>query len=144
MSMEPNAADNETTARYWTLVRDVSVLQVKLVVDGFRDLLLVPASLIAALVSLLSGKDGRPGPQLYQLLLWGRQTEKWINLFGAANNAPDEVKEHRTFGDRDIDDIVSKLETLVVDEAKRDGITRQAKERLDSILRSLQQKRSQQ
>ena len=42
----------------WTLIRDVVVLQAKLVVDGFRDLLLVPASIIAALVSLVSSDDG--------------------------------------------------------------------------------------
>ena len=29
----------------WTLVRDVAVFQVKLLVDGLRDLMLVPASL---------------------------------------------------------------------------------------------------
>ena len=38
----------------WTLLRDLFVLQFKLVVDGMRDFLLVPASLIAGIISLLS------------------------------------------------------------------------------------------
>ncbi|MCH9694262.1 MAG: hypothetical protein K0U72_07105 [Gammaproteobacteria bacterium] len=122
----------------WTMLRDLGVLQVKLVVDGLRDLVLVPASLIAGIISLVSGKDGRPGPQLYELLVFGKQTEKWINLFGAANNAPPEVEQPQGFGDGDIDAIVGKLETFVVDEVKRGGVTKQAKQRLDKILDALQ------
>ena len=39
--------DPPETRDRWSLIRDIAVLQAKLVVDGFRDLLLVPASLIA-------------------------------------------------------------------------------------------------
>ena len=72
----------------WTLLRDVAVLQVKLVIDGLRDLVLVPASLVAGAVSLLSSRNGLPGPQFYQLLGVGKQSERWFNLFGAMDNAP--------------------------------------------------------
>ena len=44
----------------WTLARDIAVLQAKLVIDGLRDLLLVPASLTVGLVSLFSTENGRP------------------------------------------------------------------------------------
>lgn len=125
----------------WTMLRDLGVLQVKLIVDGLRDLILVPASLIAGIVSLASGKDGRPGPQFYELLVFGKQTELWINLFGAAKNAPEEVQPPQGFGDGDIDAIVGKLETFVVDEVKRGGVTKQAKQRLDKLLDALQRKR---
>jgi len=57
----------------WTLIRDIAVLQAKLVVDGLRDLILVPASLIAGIVSLVSSVDGRPGDQFYQLLGMGKE-----------------------------------------------------------------------
>ena len=53
----------------WTMLRDLGVLQVKLIVDGLRDIILVPASLVAAIVSLASTKNGRPGLQFYHLLL---------------------------------------------------------------------------
>ena len=49
MEKEPETEiENEAplTGR-WDLVRDVAVLQVKLIVDGLRDLILLPASLIA-------------------------------------------------------------------------------------------------
>ena len=66
---------------HWTLLRDIGVLQVKLVIDGFRDLLLVPASLIAGLISLVNTQNGKPGSEFYELVSVGRQSERWINLF---------------------------------------------------------------
>lgn len=133
--------DKESSAsERWTLIRDVGVLQFKLLVDGLRDLVLVPLSLVAGLISLLQSKDGRPGPQFYHLLAWGKQSEVWINLFGAVENSPSKIEQPHPFGEKDIDDIVGRLETFVVDEVKRGGVTTQAKERLDRILKGLQRK----
>ena len=129
-------------AAYWTLIRDAAVLQLKLIVDGFRDLLLVPASLIATVVSLVSGENGRPGPQFYRLLAVGRQSEHWINLFAALRNAPPETVVDGTPAATDIDDIVSRMENFFVDEYRRGGVTAQAKKRIDRALRALQEKRS--
>jgi hypothetical protein len=92
-------------------------------------------------VSITSGKDGRPGPQFYHLLAWGKQSEAWINLFGAVKNSPEEIEQPRPFGDKDIDDIVGRFESFVVDEVRRGGVTSQAKERLDKILNAIQRKK---
>ena len=139
--MKIHKAGQESTAEQWTLLRDVGVLQFKLVVDGLRDIILVPASLIAGIVSIASSKDGRVGMQFYNLLGWGKQSEVWINLFGVVKNSPEKVEQPKPFGDQDIDDIVGRLETFVVDEYKRGGVTAQAKERLDKILNAVQRKR---
>jgi hypothetical protein len=120
-----------------TLIRDVALLQAKLIVDGLRDLILVPASLVAGLISLMSGSDGRPGSQFYHLLGMGKQSEEWINLFGALKNAPPDIVHHKTFPDTDMDEIVGRIEAIVVDEEKRAGMTTQARERLERALRSL-------
>ena len=125
----------------WALLRDMGVLQVKLIVDGLRDLLLVPASLIAGIISLASTKEGQPGLQFYHLLAWGRESEKWINLFAAVKNAPQEISERQGFGNQDIDNLVGRLETLVVDDVNRGGLTSQAKSRIEKILNSLQRDR---
>jgi len=129
-----------SSAARWRLLRDLGVLQVKLVVDGLRDIILVPASLVAGIISIASSKDGSPGLQFYHLLAWGRESEIWINLFGAVKNSPEEIKVPQPFGDRDIDDIVGRLESFVVDEVKRGGVTTQAKDRLDKILDAVQRK----
>jgi len=126
---------------HWTLIRDLAVLQVKLIVDGFRDVVLLPASLIAAFLSLGRSEDGVPGPQFYRLLAVGKQSEHWINLFGALENAPDGIDESGTFGDTGIDDIVSKVESFVVEEYRRGGVTAQAKSRIDEALKKMRRKR---
>ncbi len=135
----PPERENPETER-WTMLRDLGVLQVKLIVDGLRDLVLVPLSLVAGVISIASSKDGRPGPQFYQLLAWGKQSEVWINLFGAVKNSPEKIEQPQPFGDQDIDDIVGRLESFVVDEVKRGGVTTQAKERLDKVLDAVQRK----
>jgi len=120
-----------------TLIRDVAMFQVKLIDDGFRDLLLVPISLITGIVSLASGKDGEPGTQFYHLLGVGKQSEQWINLFGALENAPPDMVHIQPFPDTDMDDIVGHLESFVIDEEKRGGMTTQARERLERVLSRL-------
>lgn len=125
------------------LVKDVLVFQVKLIVDGFRDLLLVPLSIGAGFMSLLQA-----GPQFYQLLRLGRRSERWINLFAAAG--PEEEADERrdapaaTAGapmPGDIDDLVNRVESFIVDEYRTGGITAQARNRLDRALESLRARR---
>ena len=144
-AMNETQAKTRSTADDWTLIRDVAVLQMKLVVDGFRDLLLLPAALIAGVVSLVSRSDGRPGPHFYQLLALGKQSEQWINLFGAIRNAPGDVAPREdSVAPMDIDDLVARVETFVVDEYKRGGVTQQAKTRLDQALAALQRRNKRQ
>ena len=140
MTLPPDS--NSQHPSTWTLIRDVALLQVKLLVDGARDLVLVPATLIAGIVSLVASQDGKPGPQFYRLVGMGKQSERWINLFGAFDNAPPEVVEENHFGVTDIDQIVSRIETFVVDEYKRGGITAQAKGRIDKALDAMQRRRT--
>jgi len=134
---EITPTDPDHSAR-WRLLRDTAVLQVKLIIDGLRDLLLVPASLIAAIVSLVKTKDGKPGPQFYQLLALGKQSERSINLFGAFDHAPPELEGQSQLGDLNIDELVVRVESFVVDEFKRGGMTRQAKEQIDKALDAIQ------
>ena len=137
--MENDQQDSNGPDR-WTLIRDAAVLQFKLTVDGLRDLILVPVSLVAAVASLVSGKDGSPGPHFYKLLAAGKRSERWINLFGAYENAPDDVIAKNQFDDASIDDIVNRMENFVVDEYKRGGVTAQAKARIDKALNAMQRK----
>ena len=122
----------------WTLVRDAAVLQVKLIVDGLRDFLLVPASIIAAIMSLLSGADGKPGPQFYRLVGFGKRTERWIDLFAASRNSPEGASEADIANEPSIDALVSRMESFVVDEYRKGGVTKQAKDHIDKALNAMQ------
>ena len=120
------------------LVRDVVVFQFKLIIDGLRDFFLVPVAFFAGLLSFLSAKDGVPGPQFYHLLQLGKQSEEWIDLFGAMRNAPPDLRKSMRFPEQNMDQILDRLETFVVDEEKRGGMTAQARERLERALRGFQ------
>lgn len=127
-------------ASNWSLIRDAAVFQVKLVIDGFRDLVLIPASFVAALMSLFSSRDGRPGPQFYRLLGVGKRSERWIDLFAAYRHAPKEFVADMQDTESNIDDIVHRVESFVVDEYRRGGVTKQAKDRIDAALGALQRR----
>ena len=117
------------------LLRDIAVLQVKLVVDGFRDLLLVPASLVAGFVSLVRGGD-RTGEEFYGLLRLGRASERYINLFGAL----DHYQGDPGAADReDMDRMVSRVEKFVVDEYRHGHLSAQAREQLERAVERLRQ-----
>ncbi|MGI9202881.1 MAG: hypothetical protein ACR2Q3_02655 [Woeseiaceae bacterium] len=125
----------EETGR-WVVIRDIGVLQVKLIVDGLRDLILVPVSLVMGVISLTrSGED--TGSEFYELLRLGKRSERWINLFGAAEKGRRQEEEPEPFPGEDIDAMVSRVENFVVDEYRRGGVTKQAKEHLDKAIDSL-------
>lgn len=124
------AAHADAVPSRWTLLRDVAVFQLKLFVDGLRDLVMIPISLVVAVFDLL-GLGPRAGRQFYDLLWFGRRTEHWINLFGATDHAS-------ALGPRPgIDTLVDRMEKLVVQEYERGGITASAKDAVDRALDSL-------
>jgi len=128
-------SDDRQSGR-WILIRDIGVLQLKLIVDGLHDLVLVPISLVAGVVSLAkSGRGG--GTEFYDLLRLGRKSERWINLFGAADNSPSVEDEDVEFSNADIDGLVSRVESFVIDEYRKGGVTKQAKVGLDKAIDSL-------
>ena len=138
MNTEQNPNPDTNGLDRWTLIRDVAVFQVKLLFDGLRDLLLVPVSLIAGLVSLLkSGHE--PGTEFYDLLRVGRLSERWINLFGAAEKLHGAAEDDDILQAEDIDKLMARVETFIVDEYRNGGVTAQAKSRLDSAINSLTQ-----
>ena len=136
MQEESQPPSDDRQSGRWTLIRDIGVLQLKLIVDGLRDLVLVPISLVAGVVSLAkSGRGG--GTEFYDLLRLGRKSERWINLFGAADNSPSAEDEDVEFSNADIDGLVSRVESFVIDEYRKGGVTKQAKVGLDKAIASL-------
>jgi hypothetical protein len=123
----------------WTLIRDVAVLQVKLIVDGFRDLILVPLSIGAGVISLLQARDG-PGTQFYDLLRVGRSSDRWINLFGAAERIYGPSSYSDIFPVDDIDQMVARVESFILEEYKSGGVTGEAKNRLAKALNVLRKR----
>ena len=70
------------------LIRDLLILQLKLVIDAIKDLLLIKLALFAVVFDLLFGRPGRP-LLFYGVLKLGERFDLWLNLYGAATGAED-------------------------------------------------------
>ena len=94
MEEEHNIQDARHRATRMELIWEASVFQLKLAVDGIRDIILVPISIVATLLGLIAGGDD-PRQYFRKVLRFGRQTENWINLFGGreASGTSDEILE---------------------------------------------------
>ncbi|MCB1844436.1 MAG: hypothetical protein KDI09_15855 [Halioglobus sp.] len=137
MRTDKHADNRVPAATRIDLLRDIGVLQLKLIVDGIRDFVLVPLSLIAGAIGLLSG--GREaGQAFYDLLRYAKLSERWINLFGAVDrlDTPDSEVEQDT--GVDLDRMVSRFEDFVRAEYHDGHITAQAREKLDRAIARLQ------
>lgn len=94
------------------LLRDVAVLQVKLLVDGMRDALLIPVSLVAGIVGILRGGE-EPDTEFRRVIELGLRSERWINLFGQ-QPPPDSQHPARSF-----DEVIEQAEAVVVGQLKK-------------------------
>ena len=116
------------TSKRGTLVRNTVVFQLKLMADGFRDLVLLPISLIAALIGLLRGGD-EPDREFNQVIQVGRDSEKWINLF---NNYDDPDNPHVTAS---IDALFVKVEKTLKQQYLATGTSARAQAEIDEALK---------
>lgn len=116
------------------LIRDAIVFQFKLFVDGVRDFVLIPVSLIAAVISFLR-PGGKAGTEFYDVVAFGRTTERKINLFSVADRVNVEpVAEELP----DLDALVGDIETFVKKEYSGERFA-PARERLNKLLNSMQE-----
>lgn len=115
-------------ASRWQLLRDVVAFQCKLVLDGLRDILLSPVSLIAAIAGILTHRR-EPGVYFYRLLSFGHKTDRWINLF-------DTYKDEDVSGEREpsADTFVKHAENIVLKEYEKGGALNDIKIGADRVI----------
>lgn len=94
------------------LARETAILQIKLLVDGLRDAVLIPVSLVAALIGLLRGGTDCDR-EFRRVIKLGRRSERWINLFS----------HQRPLGGDPVtgsmDSILDQVETVVMEQYRR-------------------------
>jgi hypothetical protein len=74
------------TRSHLVLLRDLVIFQVKLVLDGVKDIVLAPVSIAAAVVDVLF-PGRRLGHRFYAVMAMGERYDRWLNLFAAAHTA---------------------------------------------------------
>jgi hypothetical protein len=126
----PQISDREAAPENrWQFLRDVLVFQIKLVLDAMRDLILVPVSIGAALLDLVSSGE-QTGQSFYRVFAMGKRTDIWINLFDTYGS-PDESSAGE---DTTVDSLVAQLEALLVEQHDRGGLTATARLAVDRAL----------
>lgn len=120
--------DTDTSKR-GELIRKTVVFQLKLMADGFRDLVLLPVSLIATVIGLLRGGD-QPDREFQQVIQVGRDSEQWINLFGN-HDAPENANATTS-----IDALFTKVEETLKQQYLAAGTSARAQAEIDEALQA--------
>jgi hypothetical protein len=133
---EPGLAEpHDEPADRWPLIRDAVVLQLKVVLEGLKDLILGPVALAATLLDLAVGE--RPGRSraFYRVLRAGKRFERWLNLYGALPAEEDLEERGLVPGDADgIDAYFGRIERTLAQEHARGRGTASVKRRVDAWL----------
>jgi len=95
-----------------TLFREAAILQLKLLADGARDAMLIPVSLLAALLGLVEGGENCDR-YFRNVLKLGRRSERWINLFG--HQEPLDAAHPAS----SMDNILGQVEAVVMDQYRK-------------------------
>lgn len=136
--LNPAAVLREPPARSarWVMIRDLMVFQGKLLIDGLKDLVLGPLTLVAGIADLFAA-PGKEGRHLYRALRQGRDFEEWLNLFEPIEREEREGTQLADPSRRGLDAYVQGVEKLLVDQVNKGGMTKQAKDALDGALDNL-------
>ena len=90
------------------LLRDLLLFQMKLWMDGLKDIVLSPLSIIACIVDVLFRRSGQRS-LFYGVMRLGERFDLWLNLYGPATRAdtsPDGLLGRNGLRGRDMADMV--------------------------------------
>jgi hypothetical protein len=112
----------------WRFLRDVLVFQGKLFLSNLRDIALMPASLVAALIDLF-WKGSHHGALFYHVLKWAAHSEEVIGVYSA-------IEAHSPGGMRigpsyTVDAMIARLEGVLVRECEKGGTAATVKAAMD-------------
>lgn len=79
----------------WVILRDLAIFQIKLVLDGAKDIVLGPIAVVAAGLDIVL-PGALPGHRFYSVMRVGERFDHWLSLFSAADKAS--AREDGLFG----------------------------------------------
>ena len=129
--LPPSPADPDGR---WKFVRDVLVFQLKLFLDNVRDLVLMPVSLVAALIDLVF-RGEREGALFYRVLRWGSHSEAVIDVYSAIeHHEPGDFKVNPGYT---VDGVIARLENVLKREVEKGGSAASVKAAMDRAIDQL-------
>lgn len=130
----PAVRDN-SEARRWRVIRDLATFQLKLFVDGIKDLVLAPLSFFAGVYGTLRHKDD-PGRHLYRVLQLGRSFDDWVDLYGAVDESG---RPAVTPEARGLSEYLDQVERRLIAAQQQGALTAKTKLAIDRALDGIQQ-----
>ncbi len=101
------------------LLRDLIIFQVKLLLDGLKDIVLSPLSIAAVLWDLVPSRNAPRGRAFYQILKVGERFDLWLNLYNPSHAQRQDHEGLLEAGAHSADSLMGKLEQLARAEAKK-------------------------
>jgi hypothetical protein len=107
------------------VLRDLAIFQLKLVLDGIKDVTLSPVAIAAAAFDIVFPGE-RVGHRFYAVMRLGERVDGWLNLFGAAKRA--DATRDGLFGASRAgsDSLLGRLEAMVLGREEADPGTSRA------------------
>ena len=101
------------TSRSVTL-RDFAIFQLKLALDGFKDMIVFTLSIVAIVLDFIAGRGERPR-LFYSVMRTSERFDAWLNLHGTIQKLDESGGEDGLFGASDAgsDSLIGQIEQLV-------------------------------
>lgn len=101
------------TSRKVTL-RDFVIFQLKLALDGLKDLVIFNVSIVAIVMDFISGRGQRPR-LFYSVVRGSERFDKWLNLHGVMERLDEGDTSDGFFGasEAGADSLIGQIEKLV-------------------------------
>lgn len=103
-----------TVASRKVTLRDFAIFQLKLALDGLKDLVVFQLSIGAILLDFIAGRGRRPR-LFYSVVRVSERFDAWINLHGVMERLDEGDSEDGLFGASEAgsDSLIGKIEELV-------------------------------
>lgn len=128
---EHGATDARRLSRLQLLL-NLGVFQLKLLMDGIRDILLVPIALGCGLFGIVFGGN-HPDRWFNQLLHYGRRSDRFINLFNQHD-------DNNTQSQPTSDEMLAPYREKLVSQAQNSPLAAKANQLVDQITDKSQTK----
>lgn len=95
-------------------LRDFAIFQIKLAVDGFKDMVVFGLSIGAILLDFISGRGRRPR-LFYSVVRVSERFDAWLNLHGVVQRLDETQSPDGFFGasEAGADSLIGQIEQLV-------------------------------
>jgi hypothetical protein len=134
MTLPPSTSPRTNSNERWKFVRDVVIFQLKMLLGNLRDFALMPVSLAAALIDLVS-RGEREGALFYKVLRWGAHSEDVIDVYSAIeHHEPGDFKISPAYT---VDGVIARIEGVVVREVEKGGTAASIKTAMDRAIDQL-------